>query len=166
MGSIARVVGGSALAGGLVLGTTPSAQAAVGVPAPVKSSVGYPMHIGERSKVKAVVNLHRTFRSVSRVCVSASFGADDPLHFGDYLQLQYGDGTRLVGLHNYVSDAPLRSRTMCTKTDGSTTPYNLDARRWRDGREALLVVGGWASNSDMGHATITRLTLTVTGTPA
>ena len=137
----------------------------------VRSSVGYPFHVGRWDSVKVTVDFGRTFTSVSKICLTARFGKDDPLSPSEEIFVEYPEqagetepgGSHFLVWSNYPDDANDHRilttrhtmRRCATLGDPIRTP--LDPARWLDGREVLYVEGSDINGSDDGTATINRI---------
>lgn len=133
-----------------------------------QSSIGYPFHVDRWDSIPITIDFGRSFGSVSKVCLTARFGKDDPLDPNEEIFVDYPEqagetdpgGPHFLVWSNYPDDPddkrPLTTvhtmRRCATPTDTVRTP--LDPARWLDGREVLYVEGSDLNGSDDGTATI------------
>ena len=128
-----------------------------------QSSVGYPFHVGGLDSIPIIVDFRTSFPRVSKVCLTAHFGKDDPLTHPEEIFVDYPeqageieDSGHFLFWSNYAQKRPSKTvhtmRRCVTPTDPVRTP--LDPARWLDGREVLYVEGAYLNNSDYGTATI------------
>jgi hypothetical protein len=132
-----------------------SAAAEVTLETKAKSSIGYPLRLGEYDKVKINVNGNGTFRSISRLCLTVHPRPDDPLAYRNTIAVTYLKVKHFLTVFNYGDPHP--SHTFCDPPGGGD--------RFLDGREALLLWGGRGYGYDNGSATFDLITLSITGVP-
>jgi hypothetical protein len=127
-----------------------------------QSSVGYPFHVGRWDSVRVTVDFGRSFTSVSKVCLTARFGRDDPVEANEEIFVDYPEqagetdpgGPHFLMWSNYRERhfSTIHTWRQCVTPDNVRTP--LDPARWLDGREVLYVEGSDINGSDDGTATI------------
>jgi hypothetical protein len=146
---------GAALLGMLLQAPAEAAPPVVTKVVKVKSSVGYPLTVGQYDKVKVIANAGMTFRRIAQVCYSFESSPADPLSYNDTMALTTLRNLHLVTVSNYDLWQPVN--TYC---DGYWDG------KWLDGKEVMWLWGGRAYDYDNGAATFTKITIYITGVPA
>jgi hypothetical protein len=145
---------------GMALAVPPAPSSAEAVPtitvtAKVKSSIGYPLTVGQDDKVKVIADVQQRFESVTRICWSFYSTPEDPLAHNDTMALTTLRDIHLLTIFHYGDWQPVN--TYC---DG----YRL--QKFRDGREPIYLWGGQAYGYDNGAATFREIRVEITGAPA
>jgi hypothetical protein len=146
---------------GMALAVPPASASAQAVPtaitvsAKVKSSIGYPLTVGQYDKVKVIADVQQRFESVTRICWSFYSTPEDPLAYNDTMALTTLRDVHLLTIFHYGDWQPVN--TYCNG-------YRL--QKFRDGREPTYLWGGRAYGYDNGAATFREIRVEITGVPA